>query len=205
MKIDSLPMGVYVPGDTLIHRVSPRIKFVLLIFYIVLATNLGRTFSIALTLLCIVLVLYFVARIPARIVARQLMPILPLFAMLGGFLIWQDGFRLACVTLIALFATILAANLLTLTTTVEALLVSLEEGLKPLARFGVPAEKISLAIALTLRLIPLILQTSQEVLDARKARGLGFSPLAFGVPLIVRSIRRAENIGDALVARGALD
>ena len=205
MKIDSLPMGVYVPGDTLIHRVSPKTKFVMLIFYIVLATNLGRTFPIALALLCIVLVLYFVARIPAGIVTRQLVPILPLFAMLGGFLIWQDGIRLAGVTLITLFATILAANLLTLTTTVEALLVSLDEGLQPLARFGVPTEKISLAIALTLRLIPLILQTSQEVLDARKARGLGFSPLAFGVPLIVRSIRRAENIGDALVARGALD
>lgn len=125
--------------------------------------------------------------------------------MLGAFLIWQNGLQLAGITLVTLFATILGANLLTLTTTVEALLVSLEESLKPLARFGVPTEKVSLAIALTLRLIPLILQTAQEVLDARKARGLGFSPLAFGVPFVVRCIRRAENIGDALVARGALD
>lgn len=205
MKIDSLPLGVYVPGDSLIHRVSPKIKFVLLILYIVLATNLGRTFPIALTLLSVVLVLYFVARIPAGIVARQLVPIFPLLAMLGAFLIWQNGLQLAGITLVTLFATILGANLLTLTTTVEALLVSLEESFKPLARFGVPAEKVSLAIALTLRLIPLILQTAQEVLDARKARGLGFSPLAFGVPFVVRCIRRAENIGDALVARGALD
>lgn len=205
MKIDSLPLGVYVPGDSLIHRVSPKIKFVLLILYIVLATNLGRTFPIALTLLSVVLVLYFVARVPTQVVARQLVPILPLLAMLGAFLIWQNGLQLAGITLVTLFATILGANLLTLTTTVEALLVSLEESLKPLARFGVPTEKVSLAIALTLRLIPLILQTAQEVLDARKARGLGFSPLAFGVPFVVRCIRRAENIGDALVARGALD
>lgn len=205
MKIDSLPMGVYVPGKTLLHRMSPKKKFVLLILYILIATNFGRTFPIALTLLGLVFVLYIVARIPIRIVANQLVPILPLLAILGAFLVWQNGIWLAGVTLITLFATILAANLLTLTTTVEALLVSLEEGLKPLGRFGIPTEKISLAIALTLRLIPLILQTSQEVLDARKARGLGFSPLAFGVPLIVRSIRRAEQIGDALVARGALD
>lgn len=205
MKIDSLPMGVYVPGNTLIHRTSPKTKFAVLIIYIVLATNLGRTFPIALTLLSVILVAYGIARVPTQVVARQLVPILPLLAMLGVFLIWQNGLRLAGVTIITLFATILAANLLTLTTTVEALLVSLEEGLKPLARFGVPTEKVSLAIALTIRLIPLILQTSQEVLDARKARGLGFSPLAFGVPLVVRCIRRAENIGDALVARGALD
>ena len=64
MKIDSLPMGVYVPGKTLLHRMSPKKKFVLLILYILIATNFGRTFPIALTLLGLIFVLYIVARIP---------------------------------------------------------------------------------------------------------------------------------------------
>ena len=82
---------------------------------------------------------------------------------------------------------------------------SVEKMLLPFERFGLPVETITLAISLTLRLIPLQLATVNEVLDARKARGAGFSIVAFGTPVIIRSIRRARNIGDALLARGAGD
>ncbi|MFR4188905.1 MAG: CbiQ family ECF transporter T component, partial [Corynebacterium variabile] len=67
---------------------------------------------------------------------------------------------------------------------------------------------ISLALTLTLRLIPLQVQMVGEVLDARKARGsrsAGLSPVAFGVPVIVRTILRAQGVADALRARGAAD
>ena len=101
-----------------------------------------------------------------------------------------------------LLATIAAANLLTLTTTVEALLDALDRALAPLGRSG---ELISLTIALTIRLIPLMISTANEVLEARKARGSGFSVSAFGVPLVVRAVRRAKMIGEALMARGAVD
>ena len=107
--------------------------------------------------------------------------------------------------MISLLATIAAANLLTLTTTVEALLDSLDKAMQPLARFGVPVDLISLTIALTIRLIPLMLQTANEMLDARKARGAGFSVAAFGTPLVIRAVRRARMIAEALVARGAVD
>ena len=95
--------------------------------------------------------------------------------------------------------------MLTLTTTVEALLDALDQSLQPLARVGVPVELISLTIALTIRLIPLMLATANEVLDARRARGAGFSFAAFGVPLVIRAVRRARQIGEALMARGAVD
>lgn len=58
---------------------------------------------------------------------------------------------------------------------------------------------------MTLRLIPLQLAAVDEALQARHARGASASLLAFGTPVVVRSIRRATGIAEALVARGALD
>ena len=106
---------------------------------------------------------------------------------------------------LTIFAAMMAAFLLTLTSTVDAIMESLEDSLRPLARFGLPVETISLAMSLTIRLIPLMFETVYEVLDARKARGAGFSPLAFGTPVIIRSIRRARAMGEALQARGVGD
>ena len=60
-------------------------------------------------------------------------------------------------------------------------------------------------MSMTIRLIPLMLGTVNEVLDARKARGAGFSLCAFGTPIIVRSIRRARAMAEALQARGVGD
>ena len=139
---------------------------------------------------------------PFDVACRQLLPLLPLLAFIGVFMVWQNGVFSALTLLIGLLATIAAANLLTLTTPVEALLDALDRALAPLGRFG---ELTSLTIALTIRLIPLTLATAGEVLDARKARGAGFSVTAFGIPLVIRSVRRAKMMGEALMARGAVD
>lgn len=111
----------------------------------------------------------------------------------------------ALVVTLVIMSSIGMAAVLTLTTTVAEMLEALEKALSPTARFGVPVESISLAISLTIRLIPLQFATVGEVLDARKARGADFSITAFGAPVMIRSIRRARVIGDALLARGVGD
>ena len=80
-----------------------------------------------------------------------------------------------------------------------------ERALQPFAKLGLPVENLSLAMSLTIRLLPLMLGTVNEVLDARKARGAGTSLLAFGTPVVIRSIRRAQAMGEALQARGVGD
>ena len=103
---------------------------------------------------------------------------------------------------LSIFSAILIAFLLTLTSTVDEIMDSVETSLAPLGRFGFPVENVTLAMSLTIRLIPLMFATVGEVLDARKARGAGFSISAFGTPVLIRSIRRARAIGEALQARG---
>ena len=203
--IRALPLGVYVDGDTPLHRAGPTQKFVALVVFILAVTLLPAQPWHALAALGVIVALYAVAKIPPKIAGEQALPVLPLLLFLGAFLWWQNGLLSAATTFFSLLATVAAANLLTLTTTVEALLDALDRNLAPLARFGVPVETISLTIALTIRLIPLMLATANEVLDARKARGAGFSLTAFGIPLVIRSVRRARLIGEALMARGAVD
>lgn len=200
--IRELPLGVYIDGDTLLHRLHPGVKFALLVAFIIFATVWPSAPWQSMAALTAVLVLYAWAGVPPRVAWNQLVPLLPILLFLFAFMWWQNGLAGGLTTLIALVSTIAAANLLTLTTTVEALLDALDKALSPFGRAG---ELTSLTIALTIRLIPLLISTANEVLDARKARGAGFSVRAFGTPLVIRSVRRAKMIGEALMARGAVD
>lgn len=205
MRIRELPMGVYVPGNTAVHRASPATKFGALLLFIILITVLPtRPWHPAAGVIGVG-VLYVVARIPVRTALRQVLPILPFMAFIGVFLWWQNGLDKMLITVFGLIAALMAASLFTLTTTVEALMHALETSLAPLERVGVPVDTVSLAIALTIRQIPVLLGTANESLDARKARGANLSLLAFGTPLVIRSIRHAQLTGEALMARGAVD
>ena len=201
----SIPLGVYVDTDSPVHRLPAIWKFPMLLIFIISGPLLAQTPLVAVGLIVLVLLVYIIARIPARIAWNQWWPVLPVLFVLGVFQWWQRGLDLAVTTVAVIFSAVMAAMLLTLTTRLEALMDAVEKVLRPWERFGLPVETITLAISLTIRLIPLQLATVTEVLDARKARGAGFSVVAFGTPVLIRSIRRARNIGDALLARGAGD
>ena len=203
--IRSIPLGTYVPGASLIHRTPPMVKFCTLILVIIGTSIWVKTLYPAMIFLAIAFVLYTIARIPPRIMWEQLWPPIPLLLFLGVFQWWQLGWERAAAIMIVLFGSVMLAVLLTLTTTIEEMMDALERVLRPTARLGVPVDTIVLTISLTIRLIPLMLNTINEVLDARKARGAAFSITAFGTPVIIRSIRRAHHIADALWARGAGD
>ncbi|MDO5098045.1 MAG: energy-coupling factor transporter transmembrane protein EcfT [Corynebacterium sp.] len=201
----SIPLGVYVASNSVIHRLPPLLKFCFLIVFIVGTSILISTPTAAVLSVVCVAGLYVLGKIPARIAFQQLWPPLPVLLALGAFQWWQSGIEKALVTVFVIFAAIMLAMLLTLTTTIDEMMEAMERALQPLARFGVPVDIIVLAFSLTMRLIPLMLATVYEVLDARKARGAAFSITAFGTPVLIRSIKRARNIADALMARGVGD
>ncbi|WP_151548747.1 MULTISPECIES: energy-coupling factor transporter transmembrane component T family protein [Corynebacterium] len=201
----SVPLSIYVPGHTPMHRLPAAVKFCGLIIFVIAAAVVVSSPTRAAIVLALVAAGYLLARIPAHIAWSQLWPTLPLLLLLGGFQWWQNTLIDAITLVLLLFASIAAAVLLTLTTTIAEMMHSLESMLAPTARWGVPVETISLAISLTIRLIPLQLNAVNEVLDARKARGVDFSLTALGTPVVIRSIRRARAIADALWARGVGD
>ncbi|PMC70525.1 energy-coupling factor transporter transmembrane component T family protein [Corynebacterium aurimucosum] len=201
----NIPLGFYVDADTIIHRIPAAVKFLVLIGFILVTSLAVHTLPWAAASLFLPLVLFPVARIPFRVALGQLVPPLYLLVALAAFQWWQKDLLSAAIMFLTIYAAISAAVLLTLTTKVSEMMDSLDRALAPLGRLGIPVENITLAMSLTIRLLPLMLGTVVEVLDARKARGATASLTAFGTPVIIRSIRRARAMGEALQARGVGD
>lgn len=197
-----MPLGVYSPGRSWLHRCPAGPKIVGLIVFILIVVFAARTLLTVGIAAAITAAAFLLARIPLRTAAGQVLPPIPIVAFFAAVQWWYNGRDAGLVLFISLMTTIAAATLLTLTTRIAEVMDAIEEGLRPLSRFGVPADTISLAMSLTLRLIPLQLATVREVLQARAARGASMSMSAFGIPVVVRSIRRARALGEALVARG---
>lgn len=113
----------------------------------------------------------------------------------------ETGFNVARV-----LAVVLMAALFTLTTATSDILSSFERLLRPvdplLLRLGLSAERISLALSLTIRSVPLILSFYADIREAQRARGMRPTPRATVLPLLVMSLRHAEETAEALAARG---
>ena len=201
----NIPLGFYVDADTIIHRLAAAAKFLTLIVFILVTTFAVHTVPWAVASLALPLALFPVARIPLRVAVGQLAPPLYLLVALAAFQWWQEDLISALIMFLTVYAAVTAAVLLTLTTKVSEMMDSLDRALAPLGRLGVPVDNITLAMSLTIRLLPLMLGTVLEVLDARKARGATASLTAFGTPVIIRSLRRARAMGEALQARGVGD
>ncbi|MDK8763355.1 energy-coupling factor transporter transmembrane protein EcfT [Corynebacterium sp. MSK218] len=201
----NIPLGFYVDADTTIHRIPAAVKFLTLIAFILVTSLAVKTVAWAALSLAIPLVLFPVAHIPLRVAVGQLAPPLYLLVALAAFQWWQKDLTSAAIMFLTVYAAVIAAVLLTLTTKVSEMMDSFDRALAPLGKLGVPVENITLAMSLTIRLLPLMLGTVLEVLDARKARGATASLTAFGTPVIIRSLRRARAMGEALHARGVGD
>lgn len=201
----SPPASSYIPGDSVIHRIPAGTKTLLLIAFLLTTAILVRTLPWALATAAATIACYLLARLPWRRTVPHLLTPLPVLLILGALMWWRVGFTTAIVNFLVILSAVALAILLTLTTRVSEMMDALERALAPLERCGVPVQSVSLAMSLTMRLIPLQVQTVNEVLETRKARGSGTSILAFGVPVIVRSLLRARAIGEALMSRGVGD
>jgi biotin transport system permease protein len=194
----------YLTGNTVIHRLPAGIKLVLLAATGVALTVLNRWWE-PLAVLGVVLACYLLAGFPVRTLAAQLRSMSWVLLAISVFQLVVSGWRSMVDVIVTLAAMVLAAGLVSLTTSMEALTDVLLRSLRPFRRFGVAPERMALLISLSVRSVSVIAGLAQEVRDAQRARGLGRSARAFAVPLLVRSLRHAEALGEALMARGLDD
>ncbi|CAQ01720.1 energy-coupling factor transporter transmembrane component T family protein [Clavibacter sepedonicus] len=99
-------------------------------------------------------------------------------------------------------AAITVAGLLVLTTSMTALLDSIERGLVPLRRLGVDTERIALLLTVTAGTVPVLGRLAGDVREAQRARGARPGLRTFVVPFLVVALKHADQLGDALTARG---
>ncbi|MFS0886793.1 energy-coupling factor transporter transmembrane component T family protein [Aeromicrobium sp. 179-A 4D2 NHS] len=197
-------LGMYQPGTSPLHRLSPGPKLVALLVLAIVVLALKGPWS-GLAFVGVSLALAALGRLSLRSVARALRGFAIVAVMLLAFNAWQNGWPRAVEVVADLVALILAATVLTATTAVNDLLDTIVRSLAPFRRFGVDPQRVGLTFSLVLRAVPGTLELAAETRDAARARGLERSMRARTTPLVLRAVARARDTGDALHARGVLD
>jgi len=196
--------GGYQPGTSLLHRAGAGVKLLgLLVFSTALVV--WRLPVMVLVCLCVVVVLYGVGGFGIRTFAAQVWPMRWFVLFLLPFQWWTAGWQAAVGIVGTLVLAVLGAGLVSLTTRVTDLLDVVTRLLQPARAVGVDPDRVALLLTLTIRAVPVIAGTLQEARDARRARGLERSTRALVTPVVVRTIRHADRVGDALAARGVDD
>jgi biotin transport system permease protein len=198
------PLGTYLPGSSVVHRVSARWKLLLLLLTGVGSVLLDHPWQVG-TGLALVLALFLVAGLPLRLAWRQLLPLVWMVGSVAAFQLVVSGWERAVVVVGVIVLLVLLASLVSLTTRTTDMVDAVVSACRPLRVLRVDAERVGLLLALSIRSVPVVVGLAEEVRDAQRARGLTASPRAFAVPLIVRSLRHADALGEALVARGVED
>jgi biotin transport system permease protein len=197
-------LGLYVPGRSPLHRVPAGPKLLLMVTAGIGSVLLDRPWQVV-AAVALVLVGYLVAGLSVRSAARQLRPLVWIGAATAVFHVLVSGWERAVLVVGVIATLVLLAGLVTLTTRTTDLVDAVVAGCRPLRAVRVDPERVGLLIALGVRCVPVVVGLAEEVRDAQRARGLAASPRAFAVPLIVRSLRHADALGEALVARGVDD
>lgn len=194
-----MSLGLYLHRDSPVHAVPAGAKMLAL-----LAAGTGLLFSSLPVLsgaLVATLGLYGLARLRPREVAPVLrlsafvlVPLFALHALVSG---WVPALE----AVLRLAVLVLLATLVSLTTRASDMLDALERALRPLSRFGLKPARLGLLLSLTLRFIPLLATWLREIQEAQRVRGLERNPVAVLVPLLVKTLRTADTLADAIDAR----
>lgn len=196
-----MTLSLYVPGETILHRQPAEAKLAVLfvsgiaLFTVSSVVVLGILAAVAAGLLASV-------RPPMRQIARQLLGVTLILGAVFVATAIFDGWQPAFAVLFRLMALVLFATAVTLTTRTSDMLEVCERALQPLERLGlVNAARVSLAVSLVLRFVPEVFKHYRDIREAQAARGLEGNPVALVVPLVVRTLKAADDISAAIDAR----
>lgn len=194
--------SLHVSGDSPMHRTRPAVKigglgvFAVLIF-------LTREPLILLVALGAAAALYFGLGQPIRAALSPLRPVILTILIVGLFHLVLTSAAEAMVTTLRLSALMMAGAAVTATTTVSAFIETITRLAAPLERVGLAkASDIGLAVGLVVRFVPEILTRYEAIREAHRARGLRPRISTILGPLIIATLRDADNIAQAIDARG---
>lgn len=226
--LTQLPLGQYVHGQSVIHRLDPRTKSVVAFVYIlaILSANNVPTFSLG---ILFAFSATFLSRVPFFYLFRALKPVWivlivtyifhillrregELLVQWGWIRIYEEGLILGGLLTLRIFLLILVATLLTMTTKPLELTNGLERLFQPLKRIRLPVHEIAQMISIAIRFIPTLMQEMDRISKAQRSRGASLtsgslsrrirSLVAMIIPLFISSFQRAEELALAMEARG---
>ena len=225
--LKDITLGQYFPGQSVIHRLDPRTKLTMLVVYIVALFLAEGWVSYGLVFLFLAAVIRL-STIPLKSILRGMKPLVMILIFTGvlNLFFTQDGEVLvkfwvltvtsgglsrALMMMARILMLISGTFLLTYTTSPIALTDGLEALMNPLKKVGVPVHELSMMMCIALRFIPTLIEETDKIMSAQKARGADFESgsltdrakalIPILVPLFISAFRRADELATAMECR----
>ena len=224
--LKDITLGQYFPGDTVVHKLDPRTKIILVLLYIVALFTAKSYISYALVAAVLIAVIQ-ISNIKLKAILKGIKPliiiivftaVLNIFFTPGKVLaqVWvikvtQEGLINAAFMVCRIIMLIVGTFLLTYTTSPIALTDGMESLLRPLKKIKLPVHELSMMMSIALRFIPTLIEETGKIMSAQKARGADFETgnlvqkakalLPLLVPLFISAFRRADELAIAMESR----
>lgn len=227
--ITDITFGQYFPAKSVIHRLDPRIKFLMLIFVIVFIFLATDFYCMSLVLIFSILIM-ILSRIPFKTYLKNIKAILPIIiftALINSlyvkegdiifdkwiFTVTTGGVYKSVFMALRIVLLIVISSTLTYTTTPNDLTDAIERLCKPLKFIGLGSavHMLTMMMTIALRFIPTLIEETQRIMNAQKARGADIDSGGFLsrvkalipilIPLIILSVRRAYDLAEAMECR----
>ncbi len=195
-------LTLYRPGDGPLHRMPAGPKALALLLVVLAVSFLPSTWWAAGVAAAVTVAAYLASRLGLRELGRQVVGVrwVIVITLTGQLLFLSTEAALANTSRV--LAAILLAGLLVLTTRVTDLLDAFERMLSPLGRLGADPQRAALLLTVTLTTVPVLGRLASGVREAQRARGARAGIVTFVVPFLVVSLKHADELGEALTARG---
>ena len=226
--MDSMILGRYIPGDSIVHRLDPRSKLLsmMLLILIVFWANNSITNLILFIATGIFIALsgvsisFFIQGLKSMFFLIAFTTLFQFFFISSGNVIFEFLFvritdyalQQAGIIFCRFIVIIFFSTLLTLTTMPLSLASAVEGLLSPLKKVKVPVHEIGLMLSMSLRFVPTLMDDTTRIMNAQKARGVDFDEgsivqkvkalIPILIPLFATSLKRADSLAIAMEARG---
>ena len=225
--LKDITLGQYFPGTTLAHKLDPRTKILLVTLYIVALFCAKGLVTYGILALCLAICVR-ISKVKIKALVKGLKPVLFIiiftgilnlfFTQEGKLLvdfwvirIYSGGLSRAAMMVIRILMLITCTFLLTYTTSPIALTDGLEALMNPLKKVKVPVHELSMMMCIALRFIPTLIEETDKIMCAQKARGADFENgslverakalIPILVPLFIGAFRRADELATAMECR----
>ena len=226
--LKDITLGQFFPGDSFVHRLDPRTKLLFLIVYIAALFTASNWISYGAVLVFLGFVI-LISKIPLKAIVRGMKPLVMILVFTGVlnifftagegeplvdfwiFTIYKDGLIRAFFMVLRILMLISGTFLLTYTTSPISLTDGLESLMGPLKKIKVPVHELSMMMCIALRFIPTLIEETDKIMSAQKARGADFESgnlidkakalVPILVPLFISAFRRADELATAMECR----
>ena len=224
--LKDITLGQFFPGTSLAHRLDPRSKIILTVVYIV-GLFCAESFVSYGLMVALLVTGVKVSGVAPKALVKGLKPVLfiicftavlnlfytpgEILAQFWIFKITKEGIFTAFFMALRISMLIMGTFLLTYTTSPIALTDGLESLLGPLKKVKVPVHELSMMMSIALRFIPTLIEETDKIMSAQKARGADFESgslldrakalVPILVPLFISAFRRADELAIAMECR----